>query len=108
MISAFSDYLGLGEDMQEQVGYIVNDPRKNAQEIQDLLENIRPDVDIPPEDREGTPDALVYPLYEHQKIALGWLKNMETGNNKGGILADGLSLSSPYHSHSTRTTCICG
>ena len=46
----------------DQLGYVLNDPRKNAEEIQALLENIQPDIDIAPEDRGGTPDALVYPL----------------------------------------------
>jgi hypothetical protein len=48
--------------MANQLDYIMNDPRKTNQEIKDLLENIRPDVDLPPEDREGTPEGLVYPL----------------------------------------------
>jgi SNF2 family DNA or RNA helicase len=30
--------------------------------------------------------------YEHQKIALSWLKSMEEGSNKGGILADDMGL----------------
>jgi SNF2 family DNA or RNA helicase len=68
------------------------DPQKKAQEIQGLLENIRPDVEILREDREGTPDGLKYPLYEHQKLALTWLKSMEEGTNKGGILADDMGL----------------
>jgi len=70
----------------------INDPRKTAEEIKDLLENIRPDVEIPKEDREGTPDGLKYPLYEHQKLSLTWLKAMEEGTNKGGILADDMGL----------------
>ncbi|EKD14371.1 uncharacterized protein L3040_008273 [Drepanopeziza brunnea f. sp. 'multigermtubi'] len=91
-INAVSAYLGLNDHMLDQLGYIMNDPRKNAEEIKNLLENIRPDEEVAPEDREGTPEGLVYPLYEHQKIALGWLKNMEVGNNKGGILADDMGL----------------
>lgn len=70
----------------------VNDPRKTEQEIKDLLENIRPDMDIPKQDREGTPDQLVCALYEHQKLALAWMKSMEEGTNKGGILADDMGL----------------
>ncbi|RFU32429.1 hypothetical protein B7463_g3913, partial [Scytalidium lignicola] len=75
-----------------QLDYIVNDPRKTTEEIKALLENIRPDVELPAEDREGTPDGLKYPLYEHQKLALTWLKSMEEGTNKGGILADDMGL----------------
>jgi hypothetical protein len=72
--------------------YITNDPTKTLEEIKSLLENIRPDMEIPPENREGTPDALVYPLMEHQKVGLAWLKQMEEGKTKGGILADDMGL----------------
>ncbi|PBP21786.1 hypothetical protein BUE80_DR007178 [Diplocarpon rosae] len=87
-----TDHLNLGAGMQDQLHSLVNDPRKTAQEIQGLLENIRPDVELAPEDREGTPEGLAYALYEHQKIALSWMKAMEQGNNKGGILADDMGL----------------
>ncbi|KAH7310958.1 SNF2 family N-terminal domain-containing protein [Rhexocercosporidium sp. MPI-PUGE-AT-0058] len=87
-----SEYLRLDQQRIDQLGYVMNDPRKNAEEIQALLENIQPDVEITPENREGTPEALVYPLYEHQKIALAWMKAMEAGTNKGGILADDMGL----------------
>ena len=80
------------EGNYDQYDYIMNDPRKTNEEIKNLLENIKPDVDLDPENREGTPDGMKYPLYEHQKIALTWLKAMETGNNKGGILADDMGL----------------
>jgi len=75
-----------------EISDYVHDPRRTTQEIQDLLENIRPDIEIPKEDREGTPDGLKYALYEHQKLALTWLKQMEEGTNKGGILADDMGL----------------
>lgn len=48
--------------MADQYDYIMNDPRKTNDEIKTLLENIRPDAELPIEDREGTPDGLVYPL----------------------------------------------
>lgn len=57
-----SDFLKLDKSMNNQLDYIMNDPRKTSQELKELLENIRPDVDLPPEDREGTPEGLVYPL----------------------------------------------
>jgi len=46
----------------DQLDYIVNDPRKTNEEIKALLEHIKPDVDITPENREGTPEGLRYPL----------------------------------------------
>lgn len=70
----------------------VNDPRKNDEEIQQLLSNIRPDMDIPEEARGETPEALKYPLYVHQQLALKWMVDMEEGTNKGGILADDMGL----------------
>lgn len=57
-----TNYLNLGDQMNGQLDYIMNDPRKTDQEIKDLLENIRPDMDLAPENREGTPEGLVYPL----------------------------------------------
>jgi hypothetical protein len=75
-----------------EISDLMNDPRKTAAEIQELLSNIRPDEEIPKENREGTPDGLKYPLYEHQKLSLAWLKKMEEGTNKGGILADDMGL----------------
>ncbi|KAG9231581.1 SNF2 family N-terminal domain-containing protein [Amylocarpus encephaloides] len=105
--------------MAQQWEYITNDPRKTTEEIQSLLDNIQPDVDLGMENREGTPEGLKYPLYEHQKIALTWLKAQEEGGNKGGILADdmglgktisalALILSRPSADHLRKTTLIVG
>jgi len=69
-----SEYLNLNGNMAGQLDYIMNDPRKTNQEIQELLENIRPDADLPPEDREGTPEGLVYPLVSGpDSCAFGWI-----------------------------------
>lgn len=65
-----------------------DDPRKTDQEIKDLLANIRPDEDIPEEDRIGTPEQLRYGLYGHQQLAVRWMMDSEEGKNQGGILAD--------------------
>lgn len=87
---------GTGEPLNSRiVGFVqdyVEDPRKTAAEIQTLLSNIRPDMDIPVEERGETPEALRYPLYAHQQLALKWMTEMETGTNKGGILADDMGL----------------
>jgi hypothetical protein len=50
------------ERISEQLDYIMNDPRKTNEEIKALIENIRPDEDLPAENREGTPEGLKYPL----------------------------------------------
>jgi hypothetical protein len=67
-----------------------HDPSKTDDELKQLLENIRPDGDL--ENREGTPEAMKYPLMEHQKLGLAWMKSMEEGSNKGGVLADDMGL----------------
>ena len=76
----------------DRYNYLTNDPTRTSAEIKSLLENIRPDEDLPPENREGTPDAMTYPLMEHQKLGLAWMKTMEEGSAKGGILADDMGL----------------
>ena len=82
----------LFEKYLERVDYLTNDPTRTTAEIKCLLENIRPDEDLPPENREGTPDGMRWGLMEHQKLGLAWMKNMEEGSNKGGILADDMGL----------------
>ncbi|KAL6697558.1 SNF2 family N-terminal domain-containing protein [Trichoderma pleuroticola] len=69
-----------------------HDPRVTEQELDDLLQNIRPDMEIPEGKRDGTPEGLKHALYPHQTLALTWMKQMETGTNKGGILADDMGL----------------
>ena len=69
---------------RERYDYIAHDPTKTAKEMKELLENIRPDEDLPPENREGTPAAMMYPLMEHQKLGVAWMKRMEEGTNRGG------------------------
>ncbi|KAK5289418.1 hypothetical protein LTR16_003014, partial [Cryomyces antarcticus] len=71
--------------------YLPADPTKTKEELQELINNIQ-DEDFPPEMRVGTPSAMSYPLMEHQKIGLAWLKKMEEGSSKGGILADDMGL----------------
>ena len=76
----------------ERVDYLTHDPTRTTDEIKSLLENIRPDEDLPEEDREGTPEAMAYKLMPHQQLGLSWMRKMEEGSNKGGILADDMGL----------------
>jgi SNF2 family DNA or RNA helicase len=64
--------------------------------LKTLLQNIRPDeeLDAGPRTRMGTPEGMSASatLYEHQKLGLKWMIQMEDGSNKGGILADDMGL----------------
>ncbi|KAF1813903.1 hypothetical protein P152DRAFT_414381 [Eremomyces bilateralis CBS 781.70] len=60
--------------------------------LQSLMGNIESIDDVPIHDRDQTPREMDCTLYEHQKIGLFWLRKMETGSNKGGILADDMGL----------------
>lgn len=76
--------MGLVDIYRQRYDYIAHDPTRTAREMKELLENIRPDEDLPPENREGTPAAMVYPLMEHQKLGVAWMRRMEEGSNRGG------------------------
>jgi SNF2 family DNA or RNA helicase len=82
----------LSERLTNYLDDYVNDPRKTDADIKQLLSNIRPDMDVPEEERGETPEAMKYPLYVHQQLALKWMSDMEEGTNKGGILADDMGL----------------
>ena len=71
---------------------LYSDPSKTEEEIKELLSHIRPDEDIDANSREGTPPQMKLTLMEHQKLGLAWMKKMEEGTNKGGILADDMGL----------------
>ncbi|KAG9258556.1 SNF2 family N-terminal domain-containing protein [Emericellopsis atlantica] len=71
---------------------MMQDSRVSEKELEDLFKNIRPDMDIPEGNRGSTPAGLDGTLYPHQEVALTWLKQMEEGTNKGGILADDMGL----------------
>jgi hypothetical protein len=68
------------------------DPAKTKEEIDALLQNIRPDEEMPAHLRVQTPEAMTIKLHKYQELGLTWLKNCELGNNKGGILADDMGL----------------
>lgn len=70
------------------------DPSVTKKDLEDLLKNIEPDVEVPEGLQGETPAALAdgVRLYKHQTIALTWMKKMEDGTNKGGILADDMGL----------------
>ncbi|KAF9871544.1 hypothetical protein CkaCkLH20_10955 [Colletotrichum karsti] len=87
---------GSGNPLDARVASIMQDihedPRKSREEVEALLRNVHAGMEIPEEDRDGTPEAMRYPLYAHQRVALTWMKRQENGSNKGGILADDMGL----------------
>ncbi|KAK5111963.1 hypothetical protein LTR85_011710 [Meristemomyces frigidus] len=68
------------------------DPGRTKEEISTLLENIRPDEEMPAHLRVQTPDSMTIKLHKYQELGLTWLKKCEEGSNKGGILADDMGL----------------
>lgn len=69
------------------------DPQKVQEELKNLLGNIRPDEEIDPTQASSLqPEGLKATLMPHQLKGLAWMKNMEDGHNKGGILADDMGL----------------
>lgn len=69
------------------------DPVQTQEEIKDLLKHIRPDEELTEEQqREVQPEGLRIDLMPHQRKGFAWLKSMEEGTNKGGILADDMGL----------------
>lgn len=84
-----------GNPLDNRLQNFLNDreePAMTEKELDDLLQNIRPELDLVKLKREKGPDGLKYPLYRHQSVALTWMKEMEQGTNKGGILADDMGL----------------
>lgn len=88
-----NSYLGHEDIYRRRFDQIQDhDPAKTAEEINDLLNNIRPDEDVPDELLVPTPEAMSVRLHKYQEAGLTWLKKCEEGTNKGGILADDMGL----------------
>jgi len=80
----------------DHINSLSTDSGTSMAALKSLLENIRPDEELDPDPRTriGTPEGMsaAATLYEHQKLGLKWMINMEEGSNKGGILADDMGL----------------
>ncbi|EXJ90123.1 hypothetical protein A1O3_03192 [Capronia epimyces CBS 606.96] len=68
------------------------DPAQTKEELQDLLKHIRPDEEFGADQVAVQPDGLKVTLMPHQLYGLTWMRMMEEGTNKGGILADDMGL----------------
>lgn len=73
-------------------GYGQSTQGSSGEAVKNMLKNIRPDEEVPPERRLATPEAMAVQLMEHQKLGVAWMKQMEEGSNKGSILADEMGL----------------
>ncbi|KAK0946143.1 hypothetical protein LTR29_002457 [Friedmanniomyces endolithicus] len=90
---ALDAYAGLDDLLTARYNSLsAHDPSKTKEEIEALLANIRPDEDMPAELCVHTPEALTITLHRYQEMGLTWLKQMEEGPHKGGILADDMGL----------------
>lgn len=86
-------YLGYEDIYRRRFDQILeHDPQKTKEEINDLLNNIRPDEDVPDHLLVPTPAAMSVTLHKYQELGLTWLQKCEEGTNKGGILADDMGL----------------
>ena len=86
-------YAGREDLYRDRLDAMANyDPSKTAEELQELLANIRPDEDMPAHLRVQTPDDLTIRLHKYQEVGLTWLKKQEEGSACGGILADDMGL----------------
>lgn len=91
--SGLANYAGREDLYHDRYNDFANyDPSRSAEEIQNLLANIRPDEDMPAHLRVQTPEALTIRLHKYQESGLTWLKAQEEGSNRGGILADDMGL----------------
>jgi len=68
------------------------DPAKTQEELEALMKHIRPDEELTEEERVEPPHKLKATLMPHQLKGLAWMRKMEEGTNKGGILADDMGL----------------
>ncbi|KAK5047543.1 hypothetical protein LTR84_006640 [Exophiala bonariae] len=74
------------------LGHEYADPTKTKEELEELMKNIRPDEELTQEELVRPPQNLKATLMPHQLKGLTWMRKMEEGSNKGGILADDMGL----------------
>ncbi|EJT70417.1 hypothetical protein GGTG_11441 [Gaeumannomyces tritici R3-111a-1] len=76
------DFLGAGSHAERE-----------EEQIRNLFKSCRPDIELQDSEQEDTPEALKFPLFPHQRLALKWMMGMEQDQRKkGGILADDMGL----------------
>ncbi|KAH0828319.1 SNF2 family N-terminal domain containing protein [Fonsecaea pedrosoi] len=72
--------------------YGYRDEAQTQEQLKELLQHIRPDEELTADHIPQQPPGLKATLMPHQLSGLAWMKRMEEGTNKGGILADDMGL----------------
>lgn len=72
--------------------HLMEDSAKTKADIVALLDNIRPDEELAPDQKVDPPPGLNCTLMPHQQLGYAWLKKQEEGSNQGSILADDMGL----------------
>ncbi|OQU98670.1 SNF2 family domain-containing protein isoform 2 [Cladophialophora immunda] len=72
--------------------YGYRDEAQTQEQLKELLRQIRPDEELTADQIPKQPPGLKATLMPHQLSGLAWMKRMEEGTNKGGILADDMGL----------------
>ncbi|KAF4547126.1 SNF2 family N-terminal domain-containing protein 12 [Elsinoe fawcettii] len=80
------------------------DPAELTEDLKNLMDNIRPDEELPVEERDVEVETMTVKLKPYQGAGLTWLQNMEEGTNKGGILADDMGLGKTVQAIALMTT----
>ncbi|EXJ68537.1 uncharacterized protein A1O5_08330 [Cladophialophora psammophila CBS 110553] len=73
-------------------GYGYREAAQTQEQLKELLQHIRPDEELTADQMPQQPPELKAVLMPHQLSGLAWMKRMEEGTNKGGILADDMGL----------------
>jgi SNF2 family DNA or RNA helicase len=73
-------------------GFEYADPTKTKEELEEPMKHIRPDEELTQDELIQPPHSLKATLMPHQLKGLAWMRKMEEGSNKGGILADDMGL----------------
>ncbi|PSK35037.1 hypothetical protein B9Z65_1620 [Elsinoe australis] len=80
------------------------DPAELTEDLKNLMDNIRPDEELPIEEQDVEVERMTVKLKPYQGVGLTWLQNNEEGTNKGGILADDMGLGKTVQAIALMTT----
>ncbi|KAJ8605416.1 hypothetical protein MRB53_041457 [Persea americana] len=80
------------------------DPAELAADLKNLMDQIRPDDELPIDEADVAVPTMTVKLKPYQGTGLTWLQNMEDGTNKGGILADDMGLGKTIQAIALMTT----